>query len=233
MQFKLILPILLALAAGVRVQAQQSTQPSPQSTNGQQAVTNDDAGRAFIIRREEQGLCGVANQGRTVISEPQQHSIFLGSGWATAAMRKREPELGNLLANVSDQAQISALDGCGIKNLFGATSSQERLDKFTSNQTISDLEIQAVLASMVKLGPLQRPNANSIYVLYLDSELRSTLGTMIAGKHFAAYHNFFNASGVKIHYVVVPFESDSKAANQIALRAFVAAALNPTGADSN
>lgn len=233
MRIKLILPIILALAAGVHAQAPPATEQAPPQSIGPQAVTNDDAGRAFIIRRETQAFCGVINQGRTTISEPQQYSIFLGSGWATSAMRKREPELANLLANVRDQAQINALDGCGIKNLFGATSSLERLDNFTSNQTISDLEIQAVLASMMKLGPLQRPNANSIYVFFLDPGLRSTLGAMIAGKHYAAYHNFFNAFGVKIHYVVVPFEADSKAATQIALRAFVAAALNPTGADSN
>src|SRR5437762_8271628 len=149
MRFKLILPTILALATSVYAQAPQSTEPAPpQSLQqappqsiGQQAVTNDDAGRAFIIRREIQAFCGVANQARTVISEPQQYSIFLGSGWATSDMRKREPELANLLANVRDQAQINALDGCGIRNLFGATSSQERLDRFTSNQTISDLEI--------------------------------------------------------------------------------------------
>ena len=32
---------------------------------------------------------------------------------------------------------------------------------------------------------------------------------------------------MRIHYVVVPFEANQDAAYQIALRAFVAAALNP------
>lgn len=38
---------------------------------------------------------------------------------------------------------------------------------------------------------------------------------------------------MKLHYVVVLFEADRKTATQIALRALVAAALNPTGAFAN
>ncbi len=97
------------------------------------------------------------------------------------------------------------------------------------DRTISDLEIQGVLAGMLKEGSLRRPDASTIYVVFLDPELRSTLGTMIACKHYVAYHNFFNVAGMKIHYVVVPFEANQKAAYQIALRAFLAAALNPNG----
>ena len=121
---------------------------------------------------------------------------------------------------------------CNLKNFFAATSSQEKLDDFTGDRTISDLEIQSVLSGMIKEGSIQRPNASTIYVVFLDAETRSTLGAMIAGKHYLAYHNFFNASGLKIHYVVVPFEANQKTGYQIALRAFLAAALNPNGAGS-
>jgi hypothetical protein len=36
-----------------------------------------------------------------------------------------------------------------------------------------------------------------------------------------------------LHYVVVPYEPDVETAKAIALRALVAAALNPTGASGN
>ena len=232
MQLKWTLLIIVALSVGARAQEPKSRereQAPEQAKTQQQAVTNDDRGRAFIIGRESPSLSALATHGRAVISEPQQFSIFLGSGWQEAAMRAREPELANLLANVRDQAQLTALDERGVKNLFGAAYSQERLDDFVGNRNVSDLEIQSVLAGMIKDGTLLRPGANTIYVLFLDQGLRSTLGAMIAGKHYAAYHNFFNASGMKIHYVVVPFEADPKTAYQIVLRAFVAAALNPAG----
>ena len=223
--------LLIIVAASASIQAQEAKPRESSDAQPAQSVTNDDRGRAFIIAGEAQPLSAGTNHGKVIV-EPQQNSIFLGRGWETASLRAREPELGNLLANIRDQAQLSALDEHGVKNFFAATSSQEKLDDVAGDRSISDLEIQNVLAGMLKEGSLQRPNASTIYVIFLDPGLRSTLGAMIAGKHYLAYHNFFNASGMKIHYVVVPFEANQKTAYQTALRAFLAAALNPNGAGS-
>ncbi len=224
---KLKLVLLLIVAVSASVQAQQARHRDS-SEDQPQSVTNDDRGRAYIITGEVQPLPNPGNRDRVIV-EPRQNSIFLGDGWENASLRSREPELANLLAHISDQAELSALDDRGIKNFFAATSSQEKSDLGAGDRTISDLEIQGVLTGMLKEGSLRRPDASTIYVVFLDPELRSTLGTMIAGKHYVAYHNFFNLAGMKIHYVVVPFEANQKAAYQIALRALLAAALNPNG----
>jgi hypothetical protein len=227
MKFKLILFVMIAFAAGVQAQEVKSRKTSGEP----QAVTNDDRGRAFIITGEMLSLSLRGHHERVII-EPQQQSVFLGSGWAAESERAREPELANLLANLRDQTQLNALDEYGIKNFFAATSSQEKLDDLAADRSVSDLRIQSVLAGMLSEGSLQRPNASTILVIYLDPGIRSTLGGMMAGKHYLAYHNFFNASGMKIHYVVVPFESNQQTAYQIALRVFLAAALNPNGTGS-
>jgi len=225
MKLKLALLMMVAVSAGGHAR---QAKPRDSSEGQPQSVTNDDRGRAYIITGEVQPLPAPGNRDRVIV-EPRQNSVFLGRGWEKASLRSREPELANLLAHISDQAELSALDDRGIKNFFAATSSQEKSDLVAGDRTISDLEIQGVLAGMLKEGSLRRPDASTIYVVFLDPELRSTLGTMIAGKHYVAYHNFFNVAGMKIHYVVVPFEANQKAAYQIALRAFVAAALNPNG----
>jgi hypothetical protein len=227
MKITLILLAVTALAAVAQAQEARSRESSKE----QQSVTNDDRGRAFIIEHDPALLSGLSHPGRSVISEPQQYSIFLGSGWATPSLRGREAEQANLLMNIRDQATLNALNESGVKNTFGPTSSREQLDNLAGN--ISDLEIQNILGAMIKDGSLPQSGANTIYVVFLDPEMRSTLGTMFAGKHYAAYHNFFNAAGMKLHYVVVPFEADRKTATQIALRALMAAALNPTGATSH
>ena len=215
-----------ALAQETKSREQSAVQSLPQSLD--ETVMNDDRGRAFIIRPET-ALSARGNHER-IISEPQQYSIFLGSDWARASLRSREPELANLLVNVD--AASETLDEVGVKNFFGPTFSQEKLDNF-AERNISDLEIQAMLAGMLKDGSLQAPNANMICVVYLEQGLHSTLGSMIAGKHYVAYHSFFNIMGRKLHYAVVPFEADQKTAYQIALRVFVAAVLNPNGTVSN
>jgi hypothetical protein len=220
---KLKLVLLLILAVSTAAQAQQ-TKPREISDDQPQSVTNEDRGRAYIISGETQSVFAPGNHD-AVISDPQQNSIFLGRGWANGSLRARESELANLLAHITDQAQLTALNERGIRNFFAATSSLEKLDDGAGERSISDLEIQKLLAGMIGDSSVQRPNANTIFVIYLGPEMHSTLGAMIAGKHYLAYRNAFNASEMKVHYVVVPFEANQKTAYQIALRAFLAAAL--------
>ena len=70
-------------------------------------------------------------------------------------------------------------------------------------------------------------------MIFLQPNLRSTLGTLTGRKHYLAYHQFLNVGGDRLHYVVVPYEPDLDTAKAIALRALVAAALNPTGDAGN
>jgi hypothetical protein len=229
MKLKLIVLVIVAFAASAHAQ-----EPWPQERPDarEQSVINEDGGRSFIIKLSSASLTGIIKRGGPVVVELQQHSIFLGSHWAEPEQRAREPRLSSLLANIRDHAQLAELDQSGIKNLFGATTSQEKLD-VPSDRDISDLGIQSVLTAMFKEGSLPRPDAGAIYVVFLDPGLHSTLGSLVAGKHYVAYHGFLNASGARIHYAVVPFQADSQGAYQIALRALVVAALNPNGSSSN
>jgi hypothetical protein len=224
---KLKLALLFLVAMSTAVQAQRGRQREVPDDE-QQAVTNEDRGRAYIITADSPHLFTAGNN-NNIIVEPQQNSIFLGRSWETASVRSREPELSNLLTHITDQSQLTALNEHGLRNFFAATSSQEKLDAVSGDRTVSDLEIQTLLAGMITESSVPRPNPNTIYVIYLGPEVRSSLGEMIAGKHYLAYRNRFNAAGMKISYVVVPFEEDQKAAYQIALRAFLAAAISGAG----
>jgi len=216
MKLKLILLMMMAIAATTRAQERPD--------ESQQAVTNDDGGKAFIVKMFQ--LSSVVKFGQPIDGDIVQHSIYLGSGWAD--VRAREPDLSKLLLSIREHAQLDALEGLGIKNRFAPTFSQEKLD-ISSNRNISDLEIQRVLAGMFKDGTLPPPRAGAIYMLFLDPGLHSTLGALVAEKHYQAYHAFFNASGARVHYVVVPYQADLQAARQIALRALIVAAASPAG----
>jgi hypothetical protein len=229
MKLKLALLIIVAFAASAQAQG---PWPQERPDEREQVVINEDGGRSFIIKPSSVPLHGVIKPGNAPVVELRQHSIFLGSHWAESAQRAREPQLSTLLASIGDRAQVDELDQSGIRNLFGPTTSQEKLD-VASDRDINDLEVQSVLMGMFTDGSLPRPEAGAIYVIFLDPGLHSTLGPLVAGKHYVAYHGFLNASGAKLHYAVVPFQADSRAAYQIALRALVVAALNPTGSSAN
>jgi hypothetical protein len=218
MKFVTIFLAIALLTLGVLAQQQ----PKPLAVSTDQPVANDDRGKAFILTRELRPLSDFGRLRKSSISEPQQFSIFAGKDWATT-LHTREPQLQNLLANVTSEADLAALDETGIKNRFGPAFSVERLD--VGPGSLSDLDTQRLLTSMMAEGELPRPSARTIVVIFLDANVQSTLGSLAGGKHYAAYHSAFNFDGVKIRYVVAPYESDPATGYQIALRAFVAAVL--------
>lgn len=223
MRFNSKLLLLLLAAFAVTAHAQQ---PKPLIVSEDQPARNDDGGQAFIIDRDLRPLSSFRALRKGAISEPQQYSIFVGSAWSDPKLHDRETTLGSLLSNVSDESTIEALDRMGIKNRFGSTINVEQTDAGAG--VFRDLDAQRLFVTMIDSGALPPPNGKTIYVVFLDPTLQSTLGSLTAGKHYVAYHNAFTASGMNIRYVVVPFESDATKGYEIALHAFVAAVTRPS-----
>ena len=225
--------ILSLLFAAGTVRAQQPEDKTPVN-DAVQAVTDDDGGRAFIVNSKLKSLTQLRQlPGGTALSAPQQYTIFLGSRWATPSLRAREAKLSNLLSSIQNQPDINKLNNLGINNLYGPTYNQEVLTSFGDEEKLSDIGIKTILAGLVSADSLPKADRTTIYVVFLQPDLRSTLGTLTGRKHYLAYHQFLNVGGDRLHYVVVPYEPDLDTAKAIALRALVAAALNPTGDAGN
>lgn len=215
--------ITLMFLCALTAQAQQTAEPLRPGYD--RAVANEDGGQAFIIERSSRRLSSYGRPRKATISVPEQYSIFVGGQWQTSALRERQVKLQSLLANLADEAELSALQEIGIKNRFGPTASVERLDIGSGH--FSDLDIQRLLTAMFDSNALPGPAANRIYVVFLDPEIESTLGLLTGGKHYVAYHNAFRAGGAQARYVVIPFQSDPARVSHDALRSFVAAAVKP------
>lgn len=225
--------ILSLLFVGGAARAQQPEDKAPVN-DAVQAVIDDDGGRAFIVNSKLKSLTQLRRlPGAAALTAPQQYTIFLGSRWATPSLRARESKLSNLLSAVQNQPDINKLNKLGINNLFGPTYSQEVLTPFNDDEKLSDIGIKTILAGLAGEGSLPQAERATIYVVFLQPDLRSTLGTLTGRKHYLAYHQFLNVGGERLHYVVVPFEPDVVTAKAIALRALVAAALNPKGETGN
>jgi hypothetical protein len=224
--------IILLLAAPV-IAAAQDEQEKPTVEAAVQAVTDDDGGRAFIVNSKLKSLTELRRMPGAVIGRPQQYSIFLGSDWTGAQLRARETKLANLLSSIGNQKDANKLGSVGIDDFFGATFSREVPTTFADGDQISDLQVRSVLEDLVNSGSLPAADASTIYVIYLEPGLVSTLGTRIGRKHYLSYHNFYYVAGQRLHYVVVPYDSDLETAKAIALRGLVAAVLNPTGEVGN
>lgn len=215
--------IILILSGALTAHAQQTA--IPLAPGYDRAVANEDGGQAFIIEQSSRRLSSFGRPRKGTIAAPEQYSIFVGSQWQTSALRERQVRLQRVLANLTDEAELLALQEIGIKNRFGPTASIERLD--VTSRSFSDLDIQRLLASMFDAGALPRPTASRIYFVFLDPEIESTLGPLTGGKHYVAYHHAFRTGGAYTRYVVIPFQTDQARAYHDALRSLVAAAVKP------
>ena len=231
MRYNFLILSLLFIAATARAQQPEDRAPVNDAV---QAVIDDDGGRAFIVNSKLKSLTQLRQlPGGTTLSAPQQYTIFLGSRWATPSLRARESKLSNLLSSIQNQPDINKLNNLGINDLFAPTYSQEVLTSFGDDEKLSDIGIKTILAGLIAADSLPKAERPTIYVVFLQPNLRSTLGTLTGRKHYLAYHQFLNVGGDRLHYVVVPYEPDLDTAKAIALRALVAAALNPTGDAAN
>jgi hypothetical protein len=227
MRYSFLILSLLFLGGVARAQQPEASAPVNEPV---QAVIDDDGGRAFIINSKSKSLTELRRPTRAaVLAAPQQSTIFLGSRWSAPGLRARETKLNNLLSSIQNQLDISKLNSLGINNLFAPTDSQEVLTQFNNDERLSDINIRTILAGLVDEGSLPQPERSTIYVIFLQPDVRSTLGTLTGRKHYLAYHQFLNIGGDRLHYVVVPFEPDLDTAKAIGLRALVAAALNSNG----
>lgn len=221
---------LSAFAQGTKRSMAEGAAPlAPPERTEESPVYDDDGGRVFVVRRNEAMKDELRHHGGPVIEVPQEQSIFLGSAWSKPENRARQARLTNLLASLGDGAERAALKRSGVQNTFMPAQSLEALIHLSNKDGLTDLGLQKMLAGMFERQELSGPEANTIYVVYLAPGIGSTLGTMMAGKHYVAYHNFFHTNGQEVHYVVVPFETDAVAARTAATRALVEAIVNPTG----
>ena len=194
-------------------------------------VMDDDGGRVFIVRRNaSDSIDGLQYHGGPVISEPRQYNIFLGNAWREPKLQDQETTLANLLAKTDTGIDQPALEKYGVHNRFLPSTTQEQSYDFSTDPTVSDLRVRSLLEGWFNAGTLAPPDSATIYVLFLPPGVTSRVGNMFGGKHFAAYHNFFNSSqGREIHYVVVPYDGDRNISKQAAAHALLQTILNPSG----
>ena len=217
------LAIFMLLFSAATISAQQ--QPGKQSEGLDQAVIDDDGGRAFIINPKLKAKLVLPLTG-SVVRSPQQFSIFLGSEWTSMDLRDRQLRLSSLLSGVANGAEADKLNRAGIDNLFDTTYSREVPTNFADDERVSDLAVRSVLIDLVNSASLPPSEPQTIYVVFLEPGVVSTLGPLTGRKQYLAYHNFLNVAGQRLHYVVVPYEPNLETQRVLALHALVAAAVS-------
>jgi hypothetical protein len=134
------------------------------------------------------------------ICHPQEYAVFLGHGWSDNSNSSLKKALARSKPRIS-----GPICGAGVRTEY----TEKTLSDEPFLSALSDLQIQARLVDALQRGALQAPTDQTIYVVFLAPEIRSTLGSSVGGQDYFAYENHFHAFKGEIHYVVVPFDTDS------------------------
>jgi len=189
-------------------------------------VFDDDGGQVQIVPADLSTAGEKKFHGGAVMSEVQQVSVFLGSGWADAQVRGRQTALMDVAANGAGP-QMAELQKHHVKLLRAAPSAEDFSD--LSKTPLNDLDIQRKLSEMLQARAIPVPTPRTVYLVFLAPGISSTLGGNKAGVDYAAYHNVVNVEAGEVRYVVVPFQEDAVRHGAAAARAFAETALNPRG----
>jgi len=168
--------------------------------------------RLQLENLEDRQVPTVYNYGGSLLQNVEAQALFLGSDWSTVSANKAETTtLNSFLTNVTGGAYMDALTSAGYGVGRGtATAGVTDNTNYTAGSIITDASIQAKIQADIKSGLLQAPDANRLYVVYVDPSMAVDLGSGqgTTQQGILGYHGAFagqDAAGnsTVIHYAVV------------------------------
>ncbi len=156
--------------------------------------------------------------GGNVLPNVEAQAVYLGSQWATPTASMPTPsKMDASLANLTNSAYMDTLTQAGY-GVGRGSASAGAIDKtaFPSNATVSDATIQSRIQADIKSGLLQQPDANRLYVVYVQPNVAVNLGfgQGTTQQGVLGYHGAFggtDASGhaTTIRYAVIAYPGGS------------------------
>jgi hypothetical protein len=178
---------------------------------GLSALTDDDDGRVEVYRRGESDRALEFHGGAT-IHQPIIQLVFLGTNWSDDAKRALQAKLEKV--TMPDNVQPAVIAGAR---------------QIEAPQSVNDLKIQSVIDRAMRDGVLPMRDDNAIYIIFLGSNMQSTLGDHKPAHDYDSYHSHFNAHDTNVRYVVVPFDENAAAMGTAAAKSTLRAVINPDG----
>ncbi len=169
---------------------------------------------ADVEQLESRQLLTVTYQGGALLPNVETQAVYLGSDWQTNKQYNTQAGQLDQYLSVLVQGQfMDALTQAGY-NVYRGTSSKGVIDNITLNKSfpggITDAQIEADLQALINAHKVQAPDANRLYVVYVEPGVLITDGDANSNNAFLGYHSGFlgtTASGtpIDIHYAVIAY----------------------------
>jgi hypothetical protein len=148
--------------------------------------------------------------GGNLLTHVEAQALFLGNEWSSvSADAAQTTTLNSFLTDLTGGAYMDALTRAGYGVGRGtATAGAVDTTALTPGFTITDASIQASLKADIASGLLQTPDANRLYVVYVEPNVAVNLGAGqgTTQQGILGYHGAFAlSSGTVIRYAVVAY----------------------------
>jgi hypothetical protein len=166
-----------------------------------------NSARLQLEALEDRQVPTVSFFGGNLLPQVQAQALYLGNEFSSAPASTETATLDAFLTDLTGGPYLQALQQAGY-NVGPGSAVAGAVDStaLTVGSTISDAFIQARLQADVTSGLLQAPNANTLYVVYVQPDVAVNLGfgQGTTQQGILGYHTaFLGANGAPIRYAVV------------------------------
>jgi hypothetical protein len=170
------------------------------------------ASPAEIELLEPRRLLTVTYHGGGVLANVETQAVYLGSDWqSTATLHTQTGQFDQFLTTLVSGQYMDMLTNAGY-GVGRGTSTAGAIDNISLNKTsgITDTAIQQDIQAMITAGTLQAPDANRLYIVYVEPGVVVHNGTDSSATTFLGYHDAFGGhtktgGAADIHYAVIPY----------------------------
>src|SRR5436853_189239 len=179
---------------------------------GKQRLQRRVLGAGRFEQLESREMLTVTYHGGALLSTVEAQGVYLGSDWAAnSSLNSQAAALDQYVGYVVNSPYMDMLTTAGYDVGRGSATAGNELNVSINKTTgITDSQIHADLQSAINSDQLATPDANRLYVVYVEPGVKISLGSETSVNSFLGYHGAFagrTAAGkaADIRYAVIAY----------------------------
>ena len=166
---------------------------------------------AQVEQLEARQLLTVTYHGGALLPNVESQAVYVGSNWQSDATLQGQK--GQLETYISGLVQSKFMDGLTLAgyNVYRGTSSSGAIDAVAFGKNgITDSQIQGDIQSLISGGRVQAPDANRLYIVYVQPGVVIHTSFGASNTSFLGYHGAFaghtaKGGAIDVHYAVIDY----------------------------
>jgi hypothetical protein len=172
--------------------------------------------RLKLEQLEQREVLSVTYNGGALLSNVEVQGLYYGSDWYNnSTYYSQTGYLEGFLNNIAHSSYMDMLNGDGYGVGRGSFDGGKiSLANINKAYYLTDATLHGVLQSYINNGTLKSPDANRLYVIFVEDSVAVSNGSTNSQRDFLGYHgafagNDFYGRPADIHYAVITYPGGS------------------------